>query len=496
MNDVIETPLTAAICTGYDYTENGFNIINPSVGIVYDTLYLTSVNDCDSLVYLTLTVNDVIETPLTAAICFGDDYIQNGFKIFTPEIGTRHDTLFLNTVQNCDSIVTLLLTVSPLPVAEIGDDQTIPYNTSATITATEAEPDAIYKWEPEDLIATGQGTTEVTTMPLTCDQQFYLTVTKNGCASLAIVNIFVSDQLEATITADPDEVCAGASSTLTVTPTFGTGDYTYLWSPNDLIVTGQGTAVVTTKPLQRTTTFQCDLSDGNQTLPLKQTVTVQSAEPDTIAKTACFSYEWNDNTYTESGFYTDTLTSQLGCDSVVTIDLNIIRPDIKILGYKDIYYSSDLWHGIYHYYVVDSVTIPLAPIEWQCTNPDWILLRVSDYQCKLIAVSEDTCTLIAHTLVAENCDEVMSIQINASAYYEKEDPEVTFFPNPAHSDVTVQAPGLVNVSLINLVGEKMRNVPVKSSNSAVIHTENLMHGVYLMEITTVNKVYVKRLILY
>ena len=217
---------------------------------------------------------------------------------------------------------------------------------------------------------------------------------------------------------------------------------------------------------------------------------------DTIDKTACFNYDWNNVTYTESGSYTDTLSSLQGCDSIVTLNLTIIEPDIRILGYQNIYYSSDIWHGIYHYFVVDSVTIPLAPIEWQCSNPDWILLRVSDYQCKLIATSEGQSVLTAHTLVADNCDEIMSIEITAREYFKEEDKEVMLFPNPAWSNVTVTAPDLLHVAMINLVGQKVRDVSVNASDMVVIDTENLIRGVYLVEITTVNEVYYKRLMLY
>ena len=38
---------------------------------------------------------------------------------------------------------------------------------------------------------------------------------------------------------------------------------------------------------------------------------------------SCDSYDWNGNTYTNSGVYIDTLQTSNGCDSVVTIDMII-----------------------------------------------------------------------------------------------------------------------------------------------------------------------------
>ncbi len=105
VNPVENTNLTAAICEGTTYTENGFNV---SEAGTY-TQNLQTVNGCDSIVTLTLTVNPVESTNLTAAICEGTTYTENGFNV--SEAGTY--TQNLQTVNGCDSIVTLTLTVNP-----------------------------------------------------------------------------------------------------------------------------------------------------------------------------------------------------------------------------------------------------------------------------------------------------------------------------------------------------------------------------------------------
>ena len=106
VNPVENTNLTAAICEGTTYTENGFNV---SEAGTY-TQNLQTVNGCDSIVTLTLTVNPVESTTFTAAICEGTTYTENGFNV--SEAGTH--TLNLQTVNGCDSIVTLTLTVNPV----------------------------------------------------------------------------------------------------------------------------------------------------------------------------------------------------------------------------------------------------------------------------------------------------------------------------------------------------------------------------------------------
>ena len=96
--------ISHAICEGSVYTENGFNVSEPGTY----TQNLQTVNGCDSIVTLTLTVNPVESTTLSAAICEGTTYTENGFNV--SEAGTY--TQNLQTVNGCDSIVTLNLTIN------------------------------------------------------------------------------------------------------------------------------------------------------------------------------------------------------------------------------------------------------------------------------------------------------------------------------------------------------------------------------------------------
>ena len=105
VNPVESTTLSAAICEGTTYTENGFNV---SEAGTY-TQNLQTVNGCDSIVTLTLNVNPVANTTLSVTICYGTTYTENGFNV--SEAGTY--TQNLQTVNGCDSIVTLNLTINP-----------------------------------------------------------------------------------------------------------------------------------------------------------------------------------------------------------------------------------------------------------------------------------------------------------------------------------------------------------------------------------------------
>ena len=108
VNPIYNTELTATICQGQVYTENGFNV---SEAGVY-TQNLQTVNGCDSIVTLTLTlnVNPTFNTGLTATICQGQTYTENNFNVSEAGVYTQN----LTSVNGCDSIVTLIVTENPV----------------------------------------------------------------------------------------------------------------------------------------------------------------------------------------------------------------------------------------------------------------------------------------------------------------------------------------------------------------------------------------------
>ena len=57
------------------------------------------------------------------------------------------------------------------------------------------------------------------------------------------------------------------------------------------------------------------------------------------SSTACNNFFWNGNNYLNSGLYTDTLSTSLGCDSIVSLHLTILENFIffhLITNYKTI----------------------------------------------------------------------------------------------------------------------------------------------------------------
>ena len=97
--------LTATICEGQTYTENGFNV--SEAGVYTQTLQ--TVNGCDSIVTLTVTELPIIHTDLTLSICEGTTLNFSGFNVSEAGVYTQTHT----AVNGCDSIVTLTVSVNP-----------------------------------------------------------------------------------------------------------------------------------------------------------------------------------------------------------------------------------------------------------------------------------------------------------------------------------------------------------------------------------------------
>jgi hypothetical protein len=99
------THLYQSICASASFLFNG-NLLSAS-GVYYDTLI--SYRNCDSIITLHLTVLANLSGSFTQAICSGDFYFYNGHTITLP--GNYLDTL--TSYLGCDSILTLHLQVMP-----------------------------------------------------------------------------------------------------------------------------------------------------------------------------------------------------------------------------------------------------------------------------------------------------------------------------------------------------------------------------------------------
>ena len=302
ISDVINTTASAEICEGGSYDFFGQTLT--TAGTYTHTTQ--SVQGCDSVVTLTLTVNPVFNTPLTATICDGSSYDFFGQTLTTA--GTYTHTL--QSVSGCDSVITLTLTVNPvynIPVAaEICNGSSYDFfgqtlTTAGTYTHT---------------LQSVSGCDSVITLTLTVLYGTHNVATETACGNFSWHGVVYNASGTYTYEYTNEDGCASADTLyLTILSTVtenveATACDSYTWN---------GFTYTTSGEYEQTFTSAngCD-----SVVTLNLTIN-NSTTADLTVTTSDSCYEWNSETYCESGDYTLTLQTVDGCDSVVTLHLTI-----------------------------------------------------------------------------------------------------------------------------------------------------------------------------
>ncbi|MBP6870898.1 MAG: T9SS type A sorting domain-containing protein [Bacteroidales bacterium] len=154
--------------------------------------------------------------------------------------------------------------VNPLPVAEAGNDKTIPNGTSTTLNGSVSGGSGSYavQWEPASKLV-NPDILQPQTVNLFESTLFTLTITddEGGCMGQdeALVTI-TGGTLSCFSLSAPSVICRGQSSQLQVIASGGSGTYTYLWQ-SDPPGFSSDLAVLQVNPVV-TTTYTVTVNDG------------------------------------------------------------------------------------------------------------------------------------------------------------------------------------------------------------------------------------------
>ena len=253
-----ETSDSAAICEGDSYIFGTQNLT--TTGIYQETF--TSMEGCDSLVTLQLTVHPLHTPPVIVSTCTSYYWPQTGQTYTTS--GTYSDTL--TGSYGCDSILTLNLTINQHTASSIQVENCGPYTwlqTGELFTAS-----GLYY----DTIPNAAGCDSVITLDLTILESSGATWIVNTCTS-------------------------------------------YEWAQTGQTYTASG--------IYYDTIPNASGCDSILTLDLS----ILEPTASTIQMSTCGSYYWEQTgqTYNFSGSYQDTILNTAGCDSIVTLSLLIYQ---------------------------------------------------------------------------------------------------------------------------------------------------------------------------
>lgn len=387
----------------------------------------TDANGCTNTATKTVSVNPIYNIPLTHSICQGDSYNFHGQNLTTA--GTYTHTL--QTINGCDSVLTLTLAVKPLPILAITGNTSLCQGQTTTLTANGG---VSYLWSNAS-----------TSSNVTVSQSGVYTVTATnaeGCSAIANVTVTVNPTPSINISGNTT-LCAGNSTTLTAS-----GSDSYSWSTGDntasvsisafgvYTVTGTSTAgcsntanvtVLVSQPPVITITGATDIcagesttltayggetylwSDGTTANTLtvgvagtyqvigynaagcnamaSATVTIwQPATTEFSIECPDSCYIWNGESYCQSGDYTQTLQTIYGCDSIVTLHLT------TTVGIND--------RENFNFKVYPNPTNVVVNVECAMNNTQFgdMKLQLVDAYGRLVDVVETKCTSSLQTI--------------------------------------------------------------------------------------------------
>ena len=275
---------------------------------------LVAANGCDSFIVLNLMVSDTVQTVLTENVCEGQAYTFNSQSLSVA--GTYQDTLV--ATSGCDSFIVLNLIVN---------------DTAQTVLTENICEGQTHAFNGQSLSVAGI-------------YRDTLTIS-NGCDSFIVLNLNILDELTTNFSA----------STCADSPYFFNGqNLTMAGSYQDTLLASSGCdsiiilelILATTAPTVLNTTF----CEGSSMLFNQQAVATTGIYRDTLtssigcdsfivlnlevlsayrielAETICQgeSCFFKNTAITNAGIYRDTLTATSGCDSILILNLSVIAP--------------------------------------------------------------------------------------------------------------------------------------------------------------------------
>jgi hypothetical protein len=220
-----------------------------------------------------------------------------------PTVATVYTLTATNAASGCTATdqVTVFINTQ-VPSVDAGLNQIICAGTLVTLSGN-GSVGATFQWD--------NGVQNGVTFVPTATTTYTLTATAaNGCSSTDQVIVAVNSLPSVSAGLDVQS-CNGSPVTLT-----GTGALTYTWQP--AVQNGQAFIPVNSSAFIVTGT---DANNCHQTDTVQ--VNVGQSTSSTLNESACDAYTLNGQTYTQSGTYTQVIPNGSGCDSTITLNLNM-----------------------------------------------------------------------------------------------------------------------------------------------------------------------------
>lgn len=469
------------VCEGELYNGHGFN----NVHILGDTILARTQDnpihsECQDSVLVYLTAHPNYHIPISDSRCWTGQpgvYDNYGFSFIYDQPGTYERQLELTSAYGCDSVLMLTLTVGDFQIIE----------TETLYLCYEDNPS--FHWTANDQTYHEDG--------------YYSDTLPNGdCYAIYSLDLHFMKIPEETHLYDT--VCSA-----------------YDWD-----ISGQHYHFE----------YSGDYHHDDNLAPfpcVKRTwlhlVVEKAVDYPPITVKACNEYTWNNITYTESGYYTDTLVAA-HCDSIVHLQLTLDHSPSPVIAYAedDYYHDGDIIAVITnteffsfqydffvedaegHYYDWDSCV-------WYISKPSWLIEPdPAEYQnqtekryCRVYVAERDSALVELSCTVYNHHCEPYSITRRfylKSSFLSVDEQDIvrsdfSIVPNPNNGEMELHFENLtskVSVKVYDMQGNFIDNLEIYNNiNSNTLHytLKHVSSGIYFFVATAKEGTIAKKVII-
>lgn len=493
---------------------------------------------------------------------FGDNETGSGQNVshIYSEAGTYQVTLTVTAEDGtCPGEITQTVTVNAQPVADAGEDQSLPYpGLSTSLNGLGGGSGFNYYWEPANMVV-NPNSPNTQTVTLYEDQTYTLTVTnpQGQCISTDQMTVYIGASL-LTVSADtPDPICEGESTQLQVHANGGSGNFSYSWTPTAGLNNSNIYNPIATP--SQTTIYTCTVTDNIAGYIQNTNVTVtvyhhhtngsrviDENDPDFQCNSIPFDWFGHIIYFEENGIYNfssdtypETHTTH-GCDTamVVTVkDMKYTPNPSKIQPDGSVTWSGDLGPNVNDTaYVVtnteffsfqytfrvketkhDKNECPWNSCKWRIINkPSWTIDTIPGgvqiqndtcySECTVYVAEHDDDYVILTATVKNGCDSIQhKIYLKSSFLGMDENSstaaKVSITPNPNNGQMRINfedMQGLTSVKVFDMTGNPIDNFETYVGTSRYSYDYTMKQhteGIYFFVFSNSNQVFTKKVVI-
>ncbi len=449
-SDTVEVQVTA--CESY-LSPDGTETWTES-GTYMDTI--PTLAGCDS--FITIVLNIVLHSASEIVVSACDSYALPGGTQTWTESG-----IYLDTIPNaagCDSVVTVELTIIPSPSSELTVEACDRY-TSPSGAQTWTESGTYFEYIP-----VGGACDSIVTVHVTIHSSTTSNIQVSACDQ-HISPDGLETWTESGIYLDTIPNAAGCDSVVTV-------ELTIMISPSSELTAEACDTYSLPGGMQTWTesgTYQeiFDVAGDCDSTVIVHLI-IHNSTTSALTESACDSYLSPSSNYqwTESGIYFDTILNAAGCDSVITIDLTIIKIDVDVTQTENDL-TAVMEGAVYQWIDCDNGN---QPLEGE-TAQQFAAVTTGNYA---VIVSSGGCidTSACYNVMVVGTKDIQVLS------------DLKIYPNPARDYIVIEPDRRIGTGVItmsDIQGREIYVTPYHGEDRVVVPFEG-PSGLYIVTLTS------------